>query len=248
MEKNISIVNDKRNCLNLIRLLAALQVLYGHTIYHLDIDVSHIFTSIIGFFSGVPIFFMLSGFLIWHSISRTPSFLSYLKKRVWRIYPELWVAVVFELIVLPLLYDQSIDWFQYGLFAIGQLTIFQFWTPECLRGYGVGCPNGSLWTICVLIQFYILAYFMYKFLHEKKHFVWWVVILGALLVSYCTPLILQSLPETLGKLYGVTLIPYLWMFLVANYVADYKELYLPLMKKYWIWIIIITNPLAELIH
>ena len=39
---------------------------------------------------------------------------------------------------------------------IGQLTLFQFFTPDALRDFGYGCPNGSLWTIPVEIEFYIL--------------------------------------------------------------------------------------------
>ena len=93
-------------------------------------------------------------------------------KRFWRIYPELWVAVAVEIIVLLLLYRQPINWPQMGLFTFGQATIFQFWTPDFLRGYGCGTPNGALWTITVLIQFYFCAYLIYKWLHNKKFFVW----------------------------------------------------------------------------
>ena len=42
------------------------------------------------------------------------------------------------------------------LFIFCQSSIFQFWTPNFLRGYGCGTPNGSLWTIGILIQFYII--------------------------------------------------------------------------------------------
>ena len=98
---------DKRNnnCLNTIRLLAAIQVLYMHTVSHLKIDMPSTFIAkamdnFIHFFDGVPIFFTLSGFLIWHSIGRSKTFGEYCKKRFWRIYPELWMAVFIELIVV----------------------------------------------------------------------------------------------------------------------------------------------------
>ena len=45
-----------RDCLNTIRLIAALEVLYGHTIEHLGIARIPIFSDIIGFIDGVPIF------------------------------------------------------------------------------------------------------------------------------------------------------------------------------------------------
>ena len=224
---------QNRDCLNTIRLLAAIEVLYGHTLAHLEIGSIAVFNEFIRFFSGVPIFFTMSGFLIWWSVGRSHSYGEYLKKRFWRIYPELWLAVLVELVVLLALYHQPINWPQFGLFAITQSTIFQFWTPDCLRGYGCGCPNGSLWTICVLIQFYIFAYFFYKWLHGKKLWVWVVAILGSLGLSLLTPAVRSFIPEIAGKLYGQTLIPYLWMFLCAALVAEKKDVMIPFLKKYW---------------
>lgn len=81
-----------RDCLNLIRLVAAIQVMYQHTLAHLYINDIPVLGGFINFFHGVPIFFTMSGFLIWGSIERSHSFGEYLKKRFWRIYPELWGA------------------------------------------------------------------------------------------------------------------------------------------------------------
>lgn len=53
------------DCLNTIRLLGAIQVLYGHTLAHLGIDPIPVVGNFINFFYGVPIFFTMSGFLIW---------------------------------------------------------------------------------------------------------------------------------------------------------------------------------------
>ena len=217
----------------MIRLLAAIEVMYGHTLNHLSLDKVHIFGDFIGFFSGVPIFFTMSGFLIWWSIGRSNSFGGYLKKRFWRIFPELWVAVAVELIVLLCIYHQSINWSQLGVFAIAQSTVFQFWTPDCLRGYGCGCPNGSLWTICVLIQFYFIAYFVYKALHGRKNAVWLIAFIASICVSMILPLIKEHIPEIAGKLLGLTLLPYFWMFLIASFVAEKKDEVLSFLKQYW---------------
>lgn len=172
LNNKINVINYKYNSLNTFRLLAALQVLWGHTLAHLDLPNIPVLGSFIGFFYGVPIFFTLSGFLIWQSIGSSHSFVDYAKKRFWRIYPELWVAVAVEIAVLLCLYKQSIDWPQLGLFTIGQATIFQFWTPDFLRDYGCGCPNGALWTIAILIQFYFCAYYFHKWLHNRSIYVW----------------------------------------------------------------------------
>lgn len=226
-------------CFNTIRLLAAIQVVYGHTLAHLDIPNIPIFHEIISFFLGVPIFFTMSGFLIWGSIGRSKNFAEYLKKRFWRIYPELWVAVAIELIVLLLLYNQPIQWFQFATFTFTQSTIFQFWTPDCLRGYGCGCSNGALWTICVLIQFYFFAYFIYKVLHEKKIGIWLLVIVASLAVSYFISVVQSDVSEIISKLLWQTLLPYFWIFLVAAFVAEKKEYILPALIRYW-WLFLIA--------
>lgn len=218
--------------------------MYGHTLTHLSLDQVPIFNVIIYSFYGVPIFFTMSGFLIWWSIGRSKSFGEYLKKRFWRIFPELWVAVAIELIVLLCLYHESINWLQFGAFAITQSTIFQFWTPDCLRGYGCGCPNGALWTICVLIQFYFFAYFVYKALHGRKTWVWLITFVASLGVSMMVPLIQANIPEIAGKLLDLSLLPYFWMFLAASFVAERKDVVLPFLKKYW-WSILAVQLLVR---
>lgn len=60
--------------------MAALSVMYGHLTSHLNVQFPQIFNIIFTYFSGVPIFFMLSGYLIWDSIERSRSFSLYLKK------------------------------------------------------------------------------------------------------------------------------------------------------------------------
>lgn len=159
--------DTRHDCLNTVRLLGALQVLYGHALHHLHIGFIPIAGDFINFFSGVPIFFTMSGFLIWGSCGRSSSYRNYLRKRFWRIYPELWVAVIIEMVVLLSLYEGPYNWPQTILFVFTQGTVFQFWTPDCLRDYGCGTPNGALWTIGVIVQFYIVAYFLFKWLHAK---------------------------------------------------------------------------------
>lgn len=232
-----------KNCLNTIRLLAAIQVLYMHTLSHLNIELpsnilSNAIDFLINFFDGVPIFFTLSGFLIWHSIGRSSTFGQYIKKRFWRIYPELWLAVIIELAVIIILYEKPINWAQFGLFGVTQGTIFQFWTPEFLRNYGCGCPNGSLWTICVLIQFYFFAYFIYRALHNKKNYKWVIAISGSLAIAYLSPIISSYMPETVAKLYKQTLFPYLWLFIIAAFAAEKRDVIMPFVKKNW-WAFII---------
>lgn len=62
--------------------------------------------------------------------------------------------------------------------------------------------------------------------------------LFCIIVGLLTPLITSNLPSTIAKLYGVTLIPYLWMFILASFISEYKDRFIPFLKKYW-WIFIV---------
>ena len=146
----------QRGCFNTIRMLLALKVMLFHAIWHLGINIDSDVRDTLFPVKATPVFFMISGFLIWGSLGRSKDFYEYLKKRFWRIYPELWCGIIVGLSVLLILYDESVDWLQILGYTLSQGTFFQFWTPDCLRGYGCGVPNGSLWTIGILIQFYLI--------------------------------------------------------------------------------------------
>ena len=82
--------NKWDNCLNAVKLIAAIQVFIGHIVPSFNIVISDGFSFANTIFEGVPIFFCLSGFLIWGSIERSNSFSHFCKKRILRLYPELW--------------------------------------------------------------------------------------------------------------------------------------------------------------
>lgn len=236
--KRISYSINENNCLNTIRLLAAIRILYRHSTHYLCYGLYPFEIYLTDIFDGVPIFLTLSGYLIWTSIGRSQSFNTYLKKRFWRIFPELWCAVLFEIFCIIIFYTGHINWLELGLFTITQGTIFQFWEPTFLYGYGSGTPNGALWTISVLIQFYIIAYFIYKILHNKRIYAWALFIASTLLLGYCTPKIITHIPYPFNRWYMQSIFPYLWLFLISSFVAEKKEIILPITKKYWLILII----------
>ncbi len=224
------------NCLNLFKLIAALQVMYGHIIVHLEISSNIYFDRLFGVFLGVPVFFTLSGFLIWFSIERTANkegYPKYIKKRFWRIYPEMWIAIAVEIIIMCILYREwSVR--DTALFTLTQSTLFQFWTPDSLRGYGCGTPNGSLWTICVSIQFYIISWFLYKLLKNRKWFVWVIAVIVSIIISELGKVFVESIHnEILCKLYDQTIIRYLWLFLFGMGLACFFDKVIPFCRKWW---------------
>ena len=222
------------DCLNTIRLLAAINVVWNHSSMHLQLSgIPEWFGKALYFFHGIPIFFILSGFLVWMSVGRSVSFGSYCKKRFWRIYPELWCAVAVEILVLLFLYEGSIDWCELGLFAIGQGTVFPFWVPGCLREYGCGTPNGALWTIFALIQFYLLAFPAYKLLHGKRIGRWLGCIIGLILLSIFFSHVHPHIPGNFGKLLGISFVGTFWMFMFGAFMSEYKDRLLPMLLRWW---------------
>ena len=75
---------ERSDSLSTIRLLAALHVAFNHASFHLNLSGFGIdfIEHTLGFFYGIPIFFTLSGFLIWMSIGRANSFIEYAQKRL----------------------------------------------------------------------------------------------------------------------------------------------------------------------
>lgn len=224
----------RRNSLVTFRLIAALSVMYTHGIVHMQSPGIPVITAILGFFSGIPLFFSLSGFLLWESANREEGFFDYAKRRVFRIYPELWVGVAVELIVLLSLFKGPIQWGQLGLFALCQSSFFQFWTPDFLRGYGCGTPNGSLWSICTLIQFYVLLYPVRRIMHNRKLWVWLSVLIGSIIIGASGHVLERILPTIVYKLYQQTPIPYLWLFVFGMMLSEKQEFVIPFLRKWWL--------------
>lgn len=226
----------KRNSFNLVRLIAALQVLLEHAIIHLELPLPFI-EKFNQCFRGVPLFFCMSGFLIAWSLDRNPSPQRYFRNRVLRVYPELWGGVIISSASIFLLYARNINVIQMLLFLFAQATILQFWTPNCLRGYGVGTPNGSLWSICNIVQFYILIYFLYKLIKKFSNKKWAITFALAFFLNVGVFYLKNGLPPFVIKLYEQTVLPYAYLYLIGIFVWVKRDIVIPYLKKYF-WAIL----------
>jgi peptidoglycan/LPS O-acetylase OafA/YrhL len=139
------------NNFDLIRLIAAAQVMTGHLLLHFGYSHS-IFFRIIDLFPGVPVFFAISGYLVSASYDRSVNIADYARRRFLRIFPALWGALVFSAVSVALLHPIEAETFIPWL--AGQATFLQDWHPDALRSYGVGVVNGSLWSVPVEMFFY----------------------------------------------------------------------------------------------
>lgn len=96
---------SRANNLNLIRLLAAISVTFGHSFAMTNPTGSHYEIGLgmnsAGFgFHAVALFFMLSGFLILQSYNQSKSNISYILSRVLRIFPGLLFANIVTAILV----------------------------------------------------------------------------------------------------------------------------------------------------
>ncbi|WP_299764738.1 acyltransferase [uncultured Dokdonia sp.] len=214
---------DRVNNFDLIRLLAAIQVVLFHSYEHLQIKApafKFLSAFFLEFFPGVAIFFFISGFLIYASFDRNKQYLKkYFKNRVLRIFPALWICLIITIILLVLdfpgkwnnFFEQShiIEWF------FAQSSLFQFYTPDELRYWGVGTPNGSLWTITVEFQFYLVIPFLYYFINKFKNSL--IPLALILIVSIAVNFYIGTIPNEYltRKLGAVFVLPYLYYFLIG---------------------------------
>jgi peptidoglycan/LPS O-acetylase OafA/YrhL len=217
----------RTNNFDLLRLLAALQVVHGHAVHHLNVQygaVGQRVSDMLALFPGVPIFFVISGFLISMSYERSTSLTVYARNRLLRIYPGLWACFGVSLLLLGVFGMLSPAWIGtpgYWGWIAGQITFVQFFNPDALRTFGVGVLNGSLWTIPVELQFYLALPLLYRFgLDAKSRWTRTAAMSVMAALSFAVWCVWQHRisaggADTASKLVQVTLAPHLFMFLAG---------------------------------
>lgn len=211
------------NNFDLIRLFAASSVLIVHAINHLIGD--SIVTDILHQVPGVPIFFFVSGFLIFDSFLRSSSILAYAKKRILRIYPALYFCFLVSLLsvfAIGALSTREIYTIPFQVWVVSQLSFAQFYNLEALRGYGTGVLNGALWTISVELQFYVLTPFIAYVARTRP-----MALLGGGVVIFIIPnlfFLATSDGSLLSKLFMVTAMPWFYMFLTGAWLSTRPDL------------------------
>ena len=220
----------RRNNFDLIRLLAAVQVLFVHAAWHLDVisfesPVFHVLERL----PGVPIFFFVSGLLISRSYESNSGLEDYSRNRGFRIYPALWVCFALSVLSVALTgYFRTVDASFQSVMAwiVAQMTIYQPFNPAFMDGYGIGNLNGSLWTITVELQFYVLIPILYFVLRRlpKSWFnpVLLVLIAFFMLVNVFDQRIwareFQGTFDFARKVVDTTFLPWVYMFLIGVWV------------------------------
>jgi peptidoglycan/LPS O-acetylase OafA/YrhL len=216
----------KANNFDLLRLVAALQVALNHSAQHLQANSNGgALFEVSSLIPGVPIFFFISGFLISRAFENNPVVNEYSLNRILRIYPALICCLLISVVMVWMTgYFSSVHVPIASLFTwlVAQISIGQFYNPDFLRGYGVGVLNGSVWTITVELQFYLLVPVLYALLalehtsrvHSNRRLLLLTAVF--LLANQAYFLLASAHADDLWyKLAGVTFLPWFYMFLVG---------------------------------
>jgi peptidoglycan/LPS O-acetylase OafA/YrhL len=240
---------DHNNNFDLIRLLAALQVVQYHATGALQIPVPEPLAFVFAQFPGVPVFFVVSGFLVTRSyLYGSGGVAAYFARRALRIYPALWVST--SLIVLALAATGSLAnnmvgpklgaWlatsFSMGSEIVGNFLVGKITQPG---GFYPSYPSGVTWTLIVELSFYVFLPVILLGKFTDKRLAWmslafWAV--TSLLVSrYYIHLDTVAPEGTLTKLLSVNLFVDLWEFLLGAACSIYWERVRHCFERRFLW-------------
>lgn len=224
---------DHDNNFDLIRLIAASQVIYIHTIDWLNVPQLQAIMGLVTIFSGVPIFFIVSGFLVTQSLVKNDGrVVRYAINRALRIYPGLWTNFLFILVLLaltgsmtqdmlsPAFFEYQAGQFVFGSELYGYLCSGFSYNFSPGHFFHVAYPSGVLWTINVELGFYVLVPLLFtRYIRQRR----WL--LNTMLVTAAAGSIwASSIKAHLLKVDGSALstyllaygpLPFLWVFLLG---------------------------------
>ncbi len=151
----------EKNSLDLLRFIAATFVLFSHQYALMGLPEPSFFgwTTFGG--AGVSIFFFLSGMLVWSSWARDPDLANFFVRRSLRIFPALWLVVVFSIFLLgPAFSTLGLNDYFAASETWRYLSTALLLTRFSLPGVFADNPfplaiNGSLWTLPVEFLCYI---------------------------------------------------------------------------------------------
>lgn len=254
---NISLKNNKtlnfdndyyNNSFDLFRLIAAIAVIFLHGFGYFNNGefTRPLFLQPFSYINGVNILFAISAFCVCGSFDRSKDTARYYKKRISRIIPSLWIVLLLNtIIIFSLYYLPNIK--EMFVYFASQFSFLRFYTADWLRGYGVGVPNPSLWTIFVEVQLYIIIALFYNIIKKWSLKSWIIILIGSILITYIPYYLSPYIPEIIAKLYGQTFVPYLPIFITGMMVYNFRQKLIPIFLKCY-WIILIIYVLFKILY
>ncbi|KAA9132833.1 acyltransferase [Marinihelvus fidelis] len=149
------------NNFDLLRLLFAGTVCLVHAYQLSEYQPLAWIDSVLSTRVAVEAFFVVSGFLIFMSYERSSSNTTYASKRIRRIYPAYFVAVMLCAVGLLGVSSNSVtdyftvSWVGYVVANLSFLNFFQHTLPGVFETNPVNTVNGALWTLKIEVMFYL---------------------------------------------------------------------------------------------
>lgn len=206
------------NNFNLLRLFAAAQVVFMHSYALLHLPTPSWLFNALAQFPGVPVFFVISGFLVTESCLRS-SLPSFFHKRALRIYPALAVNILtLEFLIFITGGLTILSWRFFPLYLPAYTFTASDWVASKIAGssvqYGLSFfpehPSGVLWTLTVELSFYLALPAVLWLPRFRSPIIMGLAVASFVAAQRSTVELYQALP-----LYGKTLLPYFWIFAIG---------------------------------
>lgn len=115
---------------------------------------------------GVPLFFMISGFVIFMTLDKSKNFTEYMKRRWLRLFPAMLIASIIIYITAAFFYERPLGQ-PTPLDTIPGLTFISDDLIKFITGYNIKPLEGVFWSLYVEVFFYILIGLVYFFIGRK---------------------------------------------------------------------------------
>lgn len=225
-------LNFGDNSFDFLRLFAAIEILWYHVNMFVPFEgaaktfggfYGHFFKWAISSVQGVVILFAISGFLIPMSFEKSKNAFDFLKKRLVRLYPALAVSFFVTFAIIMIVYRPQLDLKKIVVWFGTQLTVLQSYTPDFLREYGSGNPNGSLWTIFTEIQMYVVVALFYRWIKKLRLRGWITLITGSIAANIACYFLQNRVPHSVYRLMFISFIPYFYIFAIGMFLYFYRD-------------------------
>ena len=211
---------ESENCFDYIRYYAAFCVMFLHFTGHVGHylrggPVIAVLRGVSTFFQPTVILLTMSGFLASASFERGGSLvLPFLKKRIKRIYIDMWLSMAVYVAVFYYVVGDRYDSSMLKWLIVQGIGFAN--TPDCLKSFATGSFNGTMWFFTAIIQLYFVIANIKKFLGKNKSLGLWVTITAIFgIFNILSAVLAANCSETVQKLIERTFIPYAFWFFVG---------------------------------